>query len=1096
MVRTPKYPCGICHKNAYKDGILCNQCNLWHHRKCTNISATEYETLSNQLSDVPWFCINCTITYHESIFPFGTIENEALLNLFDFDKPSVVDSLPSFEITSHLTNMPNLQDYDIDEHLPSNIDSSYHSVHDLSTSTTSPTDLSFLHINIRSLSCHFDELQSLLVNLNIGFNVVAVSETWDSFARPVSSNINMAGYTFLSSKSHSQNGGVGLYIKTSLGPVPRPDLVSDSEDYETVWAEIENSKDKNILICCAYRHPSSEVEHFTEYIQKTLSNPSVANKHVFILGDFNINLLNYDSHTATCDFVSLLLSQHFLPYIIHPTRVSDHSSTIIDNIFSNVCNLDTKSGNILTQVADHFPLFLIVRKAVVVNKTQSYYQHDYSKFDEGKFLADFNNLNFEYLNDNQSDVNAKFNRFLANVNEIVKKHAPLKKLTKNDLKLRNKPWINNRIQNMMRLRDRLLKKIRKKPDATTKHLHKQFRNRVVIELKESKTKYFHDYFNVNSNNMKLLWTGIKSIISIKNSHVSVINKLKDTNGNLTTDSTAMANIFNKFFVNVADGVTKNIPRSPRSPLNYLKNKNPSSFFISPTAPYEISDIIDLLKTGKSIGPNSIPLKLLKILSPQISSPLSLIINASFQSGIFPEKMQSAKVIPLFKKGCPMTASNYRPISLLSIFSKITEKLMHKRLYIFLEIHKILYDLQFGFRASHSVNHALISMTESIKNSLDNKKFGCGIFLDLQKAFDTVNHQILLNKLEHYGIRGTALAWFNSYLSNRSQYVSVNGCNSNHLNVTSGVPQGSVLGPLLFLIYINDLPNSSSKLSFYLFADDTNIYFESDSLSTLQKVVNKELRHIKKWLDANKLALNVDKTNFVIFHSPQNSLNDIVNIKIGNQYVKQAKYVKSLGLLLDEHLSWKYHLSEFSKKLSRTCGIFFKVRHLLPTSVLISLYNSLFSSFLQYEIIVWGLTYDTHTKPIYLLQKKAIRAIAFKSFTSPSTPIFSDLKILKLYDLFDFKLLTFVYESVNKISPSFFHNFFETLTTVHHYNTRQALKGDIFMTRENTLQYGLRCVRYAGAKSWNSIPDVIRQSPSVSNFCRKLKFHIFSTKYQN
>ena len=166
-----------------------------------------------------------------------------------------------------------------------------------------------------------------------------------------------------------------------------------------------------------------------------------------------------------------------------------------------------------------------------------------------------------------------------------------------------------------------------------------------------------------------------------------------------------------------------------------------------------------------------------------------------------------------------------------------------------------------------------------------------------------------------------------------------------MNVTCGVPQGSVLGPLLFLIYINDLPKSSSKLSFYLFADDTNIYFESSSLSTLQKVVNKELSHIKKWLDANKLALNIDKTNFVIFHSPQNSLNDTVNIKIGSQHVKQAKYVKFLGLLLDERLCWKYHLSELSKKLSITCGIFFKVRHLLPTSVLTSLYNSLFSSFL-------------------------------------------------------------------------------------------------------------------------------------------------------
>ena len=205
------------------------------------------------------------------------------------------------------------------------------------------------------------------------------------------------------------------------------------------------------------------------------------------------------------------------------------------------------------------------------------------------------------------------------------------------------------------------------------------------------------------------------------------------------------------------------------------------------------------------------------------------------------------------------------------------------------------------------------MTESIKNSLDNKKFGCGIFIDLQKAFDTVNHQLLLNKLHHYGIRGTALACFTSYLNNRSQLILGNGYNSSHRNITSVVPQGSVLGPLLFLIYINDFPSSSSKLSFYHFADDTNIYFELDSLNTLQKVVNKELRHVKKWLDANKLSLKYNnKTNFVIFHSAQNSLNHSINIKIGNQYDKQAKYVKFLGLLLGENLSWEYHISELSK----------------------------------------------------------------------------------------------------------------------------------------------------------------------------------------
>ena len=246
--------------------------------------------------------------------------------------------------------------------------------------------------------------------------------------------------------------------------------------------------------------------------------------------------------------------------------------------------------------------------------------------------------------------------------------------------------------------------------------------------------------------------------------------------------------------------------------------------------------------------------------------------------------------------------------------------MHKRLNDFLETNDVLHNLHIGFRQKHSTSHALISLTEKIKQTIDKGNLACGVFIYLKKAFDTVNHTILLQKLEHYVIRGIPLQWFKSYLTDRKQYVSVCGNTSEILEIKCGVPQGSVLGPLLFLLYINDLAKVSKKLTFFLFADDRNVYYESSNILDIQKTVNKELRKVRKWLEANRLALSIDKTNFVIFHSPQNIPNDQVIIKFGRKKVNQETCVKFLGVLLDSSLSWKPHITELSKTV-KNCWSF-------------------------------------------------------------------------------------------------------------------------------------------------------------------------------
>ena len=445
----------------------------------------------------------------------------------------------------------------------------------------------------------------------------------------------------------------------------------------------------------------------------------------------------------------------------------------------------------------------------------------------------------------------------------------------------------------------------------------------------------------------------------------------------------------------------------------------------------------------------------------------------------------------------MNVSNYRPISLLSNIEKIYEKVMYSRLIAFLDSHNLIYARQFGFRKGHSTVHALIDITERIRKCLDKGEFAGGVFVDLQKAFDTVDHKILLSKLEHYGIRGCCNDWFRSYLSERLQFVTICNSNSSSRQISHGVPQGSTLGPLLFLIYINDLHLAIKHSETFHFADDTHLLHFAKTISSLCSKINADLRILTCWLNANKISLNSSKTEFILFRSRSKPLNFTPFLKLLGKRIYPSSSVKYLGIRIDQHLDWKAHISETSMKLRRANGALSKLRHYIPLKTLVNIYHAIFSSHMRYACQVWGLCDNVACHRILTLQKCALRLITFSAPRSPSNPIFSDLGILKFFNLVEVLNILFVHQLFNFDLPEGLMDTFDFSKISHSFNTRGSCLGLLKISSVNTKTYGLHSFSRLSIQQWNhlqqSFPDINLAEISYSNL-KYLARKFFLEKY--
>lgn len=394
-----------------------------------------------------------------------------------------------------------------------------------------------------------------------------------------------------------------------------------------------------------------------------------------------------------------------------------------------------------------------------------------------------------------------------------------------------------------------------------------------------------------------------------------------------------------------NGFKKYLPTAP----NY-------SLFLSPTNPTEIVKYVNSIESTSSSIDDISPIVIKHSVS-FLLVPLTHIFNLSLKTGIFPEEMKKAKVIPFHKSGDRTNINNYRPISILPAFSKILEKIIARRLVNYLEKYNFLSSSQHGYRSNHSTESALLQFVSNVNKFLDERYYVVGLFLDLSKAFDSLDHKILVHKLSNIGIRGSPLHLFHSYISNRKQAVFCNNVYSSTKIISSGVPQGSVLGPIPFLIYINDIVCASTKFKFTIYADDTTLLMADKNLQNLHTNLSNEISRVHQWIKVNRLKLNVNKTNYILFQnrSVRQCLPPVLH---NGERIERVQYTKFLGVVIDEHLDWSQHIKEVCLKLSRTCGILYKIRKQLTTDAMLSIYYTLAYPFLYYCISVWGCTWPS------------------------------------------------------------------------------------------------------------------------------------------